>query len=111
MTIAPNSRYADADNEFSTSHSYDVAGVPRKDPDDPKKSRVHNRDTLYRVTTQPDVLVLPRYNVMRETDTWPLVAYKHLRDPQKWWQLAEDNPHIHHPFDVKMGDRVHIRQE
>jgi hypothetical protein len=46
--------------------------------------------------------------MVKETDNIQLLAFKALQDPTRWWVIANANPHIRYPLDLKAGDMIHL---
>jgi hypothetical protein len=65
------------------------------------------RPTLYLLTTK-QVLTPPRQYMVKMTDNIQLLAYKAFQDPYQWWVIADANPHIRYPLDLKTGDVIHM---
>ena len=105
--IGAGSRYGDADRFSVRTHTYESDGILTEDPDT-KEPYVEYRDTLYRYTALP----LPdppetQYMVKQDADI-SLIAHVALKDPQKWWVVADANPQIRHPFDYSVGDVIYL---
>lgn len=102
-----DSRYRDADTQMAPAHDYDSMGrvVISEDTETPK---INTRATLYRLTTLP--LPDPPEDTYQVdvTDNFPIVANEVLGDQQKWWLVAEANPQIRHPLDLKTADVIYI---
>jgi hypothetical protein len=112
MSIEPDSRYARAETVPAPTHLYDANGKAEKALDDDGKildrSAVDVRDTLYLLTTLP-LPDPPELQIMvREDENITLLAHKALRDPRKWWLVADANPQIRHPLDLKATDVVYL---
>jgi len=103
--ITPESRYAAATSEFTSSHQYDELGAPEKD--DQNKVIVQKRDTVFYITTKPDDPP-PHLYMVKVTDSYQLLAYRVLQDPNKWWMLAASNNDQRYPLDLKMGDLIRL---
>jgi nucleoid-associated protein YgaU len=103
--ITDDSRYVNADRQFVTSHAYTAQG--KTDLTQDGKVAVHSRDTLYLLTTGfgefPKEARLSQYG-----DTFTSIAEEGLQDPTLWWVVADANPQIRHPFDLKPGDPIRI---
>jgi hypothetical protein len=105
--IGPDSRYAEGSTDFSSSHSYDSDRHPVTD-DETGELTVRSHSTVYLLTTLP-LPPPPRVQVMvRETDNMPLLAHEALNDPTKWWVLADANPQVRHPFDLRTADVIYL---
>lgn len=103
--IPDDSRYVNAERQFVPSHSYSAQG--RIDVTSEGKTAVHNRDTLYLLTTGQKSLP-PHSQMVQYGDDVQSLAYSSLDDPTKWWVIADANPHIRHPFDLSPGDIVRL---
>jgi hypothetical protein len=102
-----DSRYRDAESLIVQSHSYDILGKTEIDPN--TESPVRNiRSTLYRLTTLPLPDPPDYQHQVKVTDDMPKLAHQYMGDPQKWWVLADANPHIRHPLDLKTPDIIWI---
>lgn len=106
MDLSQESRYLDAERRFVASHTYsakrqtdlDTAGEPVRE----------TRDTLYLLTVVDDGDESPDEIMAKVTDRFDLLAHQWLGEPERWWRIADANPHIRYPLDLKMGDRVVI---
>lgn len=103
--ISSDSRYIDAAHEFPLVHLYDDLGNLEKDTNGAVVEV--SRDTTYRLTTG-QAASPPRQYMVKETDNIQLLAYRALQDPTRWWVIANANPHIRYPFDMHMGDVIHL---
>lgn len=110
--IGGESRYTRAQKLSSPTHKYESDGELTYDVDENSKTTDHisieYRDTTYLLTTlplpdPPDV----QYMVKDGADV-ALIAHMALKDPQKWWIVADANPQIRHPLDYKAGDVIYI---
>lgn len=104
--ITSDSRYATAVHEQATAHLYSDLGVKEVDSATKKPVEV-SRDTTYLLTTGT-AAPPPRHYMAKETDDFQLLAYRTLQDPTRWWVLANANPHIRYPLDLKMGDALYL---
>jgi hypothetical protein len=98
----PNSRYTSADYVYASSHRYDAAGVlVAGDNDGPS---LKTRQALYRLQVLP--LPEPPSNtyMAKVTDSFPLMSKRLFNDSEQWWVLAEANPQVRHPLDLKAAD-------
>lgn len=103
--IPDGSRYEQADRTFTRAHTY--SAKRQTDLDDQGEPVIEVRDTLYRTvvldtTTGSDDI--PDEYMAREGDDMSVLAAELFGDSRRWWQLAEANPHIRYPLDLKMGD-------
>jgi hypothetical protein len=103
MAISSESRYQEADRVFTTTHTYSERR--QIDLNDAGEPLLTVRDTLYRtlVSSTADTDV-PDEILAREGDSLQLLATTLLGDPGRWWELADANPQVRYPFDLKMGD-------
>lgn len=104
----PEARYAPERTYYTSSHSYDEAGEVQLRDDDAEDAKVHTRAAVYRFTGYP--LPDPPINttMAKVTDRLHLMAKALYNDPGKWWVIADANPQIRHPLDLKAGDVVHL---
>lgn len=103
--ITNDSRYVSAATEYPSSHTYNALGEAEKDADG--KLIEVSRATTYLLTTS-QTSVPPRQYMVKETDNVQLLAYRVFQDPTQWWVIADANPHIRYPLDLKMGDLIHL---
>ena len=105
--ISNDSRYIDAAHETSIGHTYDELRRAEYNAENLNSLNEVNRDTTYLLTTgysKPP----PKQYMVKSTDNIQLLSYRSQRDPTKWWVIANANPHIRNPFDLKMGDMIHL---
>ena len=107
MSITSDSRYVEAAHESAEAHTYDDLSNVEFDTVDTSLKNNVKRDTKYLITTRLGTIPPTQYMV-KETDNIQLLSYVVQRDPHKWWVIANANPHIRHPFDIKMGDIIHL---
>jgi len=105
--ISNDSRYISAAHEIGVGHTYDE--LNRSEYDASKKTVLNkvSRDTTYLLTTgfsSPP----PKQYMVKDTDNIQLLSYRSQRDPTRWWVVANANPHIRNPLDLKMGDMIHL---
>lgn len=105
--MRPDSRYASADSIFVSGHLYDEGGVvtPREDS---TEAAVRTRETLYRLQVLPLPEPPDTTYMAKVTDSFPLLAKRLLNDSEQWWVLAEANPQVRHPLDLKTADVLYI---
>lgn len=102
--ITNDSRYVQAATEFPVAHTYDDTGALELAENDPV---TESRATLYLLPT--GITSLPRRQYMvKETDNIQLLAYRSLQDASQWWVIADANPHIRNPMDLKLGDMIYL---
>lgn len=109
--IAPGSRYEVAEHQVTLSHSYSTRGYPLLTGEVGKTSlhfRADIREAVYRVTTEADPLgdVVGYY--AKEGENLPFLGHKVLDNPNRWHLLAELNPHIWYPLDLKPGEFIRV---
>lgn len=102
-----DSRYRDADELLVPSHDYDAIGNVEV-RSDTKEPYVVQRRAKYLLTTLPLPEPPTEQYMMKETDSYAVLAKSIFDDSQKWWVIAEANPHIRHPLDAKMGDVIYL---
>jgi hypothetical protein len=107
MTITSDSRYIQAAHESADSHTYNDLTEIEYDSTNTSLKNTVSRDTTYLITTRLGSPPPTQY-MAKETDNIQLLSYLVQRDPHKWWVIANANPHIRHPFDLKMGDMIHL---
>jgi hypothetical protein len=69
---------------------------------------VMSRQAIYRLTTLPLPEPPPRSTRAKVTSYMHLYAEDHYGDSQKWWIIADSNPHIRYPLDLKTNDLVYL---
>lgn len=105
--ITSDSRYVNASHESAPSHTYDEFGMIEANPENLSKPNTLNRDTTYLLTTAYTAPP-PKQYMVKETDNIQLLAFIALDDPTRWWVVANANPHIRYPLDLKAGDMIHL---
>ena len=104
--MTPESRYSSADSLFVASHSYTELGV--LDIDSTSGSAVVNsRQALYRSPTLP-VDPIPTSTRANVTSFMHLYAQDRFGDAEKWWIIADANPQIRYPLDLKINSLVYL---
>lgn len=104
--ITGDSRYVDAERLFVSAPVYDEFGNPVMA--DRYSRAFENRETAYLLTIYIGATLPPQNYMAREGDNFQNLAWQLFQDPRKWWILADANPHIRHPFDLKMADPMNI---
>jgi len=104
--ITPDSRYVNADSQFAQSHSYNTIGHVEVDLN--AKVVVHNRDTLYLLTTDISPNLPPTLKIVYSQDNIGNLAYLALQDPTKWWVVADANPEQRYPMDLAIGSTIRM---
>ncbi len=105
--ITNDSRYMDAAHEIAVTHTYDDLSRVEYNSDNTSVFNDVSRDTTYLLTTGFSISP-PKQYMVKETDNIQFLSYKSQRDPTRWWVLANANPQIRHPFDLSMGDMIHL---
>ena len=105
--ITSDSRYVNAAHESAAAHTYDAFGMIEADPSNTSVANTLNRDTTYLLTTS-QTTPPPKQYMVKETDNVQLLAFIALDDPTRWWVIANANPHIRYPLDLKAGDMIHL---
>lgn len=109
MTIAPGSRYEDADKQFTTQHFYDVYGHPLLENQDGTLRFVTAAvEATYLMHTLPLPPPPPAEYFAKETEHMAFLAYKFMQDSTRWWEIAEANPDVWYPLDMKMGQYLRV---
>ncbi len=49
-------------------------------------------------------------HVAREGDTLHTLAVTYYQREDRWWILADANPHVFNPFDLQPGDPIRVPQ-
>lgn len=104
--MKPDSRYVDADRLFVSTHLYDEAGV--REDDDSGRPKTESRVALYRLPVLPAPEPPEQTYMAKVTDNFPLLAKQLFNDSEKWWVVAEANPHVRHPLDLRAGDVLYL---
>lgn len=103
----PNSRYQDADFLRAPARNYDELGL-HEVYEDTGESRVEVRAAIYRLPTLPMPEPPEQQRMVRVTDRYHLLAKQSLNSSTLWWVVAEANPQIRHPLDIKAGDVIYM---
>lgn len=103
--IGHESRYVEADREFVVVHAYGDQGSVDLDEDGEVLEVV--REATYLVTIPPIPVPETQYMVKDGEDIQHL-AGKYMGDPRRWWQIADLNPQVRYPLDVKMADTIYL---
>lgn len=107
--IPPGSRYEQADKEFVDTHLYDSFNRPLVERDTGVYRYVfESREATYLLTTLPLPPPPPQQYYVKDGETFQYIAYKFLKDPTRWWQIAEANPQVWYPLDAGMGDFIRV---
>lgn len=102
----PDSRYVDADTRFVVCHTYDEGGKAEVTDEGAKK--VEARAAVYRLPVPPYPDPPDTTYMANVTDTFPLLGKRLFNDSERWWVLAEANPQVRHPLDLKAADVLYI---
>lgn len=109
MTIQAGSRYEEADTRFTYSHLYDEFGHPVLDETLSRlQYRIVSRQATYLTTTLPLPPPPPAQYYAKEGETLPFIAYLFQRNSLRWSEIAEVNPHVWHPLDLKPGTVLQV---
>jgi hypothetical protein len=107
--IPSGSRYQQAAKEFTECHIYDEYGYPWVEKTGNVYRFVSNsREATYLVTTLPLPPPPPREYYAKDTESYQFLAYKFLKNPLRWWELAEANPQVWYPLDLTMGSYIRV---
>lgn len=106
MAASAESRYTQAERIFVEAPVYDRFGQPVMV--NRYTRRTERRDTAYLYTLYFGNTLPPGTLMNREGQGFQEHAWKALHDPRKWWVVADFNPHIRHPFDLKQGDLINV---
>ena len=109
--IPPGSRYEVAEHNMTFSHLYSERGYPLLGGEEGRTSlrvRTALRDTLYRVTTEQEPVGTTVGYYAKELENFQFLGFKILDDPKRWTELAEMNPQIWYPLDIKPGAFLRI---
>jgi hypothetical protein len=109
--IPPGSRYSTAEHVFTACHAYSKWNYPllvRDEQQSALRVRTQVRDTLYLVTTVPDPAPPPMEYYAKEDESMQFLAYKFLDDPNRWHEIANANPKVWYPLDMKPGEYLRI---
>jgi len=105
--IPSDSRYIEAAHEFAVTHTYDDLYRVEYNADKTSIANEVSRDTTYLITTK-FATPPPKQYMVSSVDNVQLLSYRSLRDPTRWWVIANANPTIRNMFDLKMGDMIHL---
>jgi hypothetical protein len=107
MSVTDSRYYGIATTPY-THHHYDEMGNPQQSPNN-NELMSESHTTVYRMSTLKSTPTsVRRQRRANVTDTLSLVAYTYLKDPGKYWVVGELNPHIRHPFDIKVNDVINL---
>lgn len=110
--MTPESRYGSSEQLFVASHAYnDVGEQEMHKTDDGKDTdivQVNARQAIYRLVTLPLPDPPPRSTRAKVTSYMHLYAQDRFGDAEKWWIIADANPHIRYPLDLQMNDLVYL---
>ena len=105
--MTPESRYSSSDEIFVPAHRYTDVGKVETDDTSDSPSVVTNRAT-YRLVTLPLPDPPPASTRAKVTSYMHLYAQDRYGDAEKWWIIADANPQIRYPLDIKVGQRVFL---
>lgn len=103
-----DSRYRDAEEVIVLSHDYDALGEVVLRDDDSDVPATNTRSTSYRLTTLPLPKPPEDTYMVKVTDDYTVLSKSIFDDPLKWWVIADANPHIRHPLDLKTADIIYL---
>jgi len=108
--IPAGSRYEEAERQFTQAHLYNEWGYPLLEGENPNiKVSVANRETLFRVSTLSRGIPEPPLEYYaKESEHMPWLAYKFMGDSRRWSELADANPAVWHPLDLKPGNFIKV---
>lgn len=107
--IPPGSRYEQADKVFVEAHLYDTFSRPIVERDTGVYRNVFaSREATYLLTTLPLPPPPPQSYYVKDGEDFQYIAYRFLKNPTRWWEIAEANPQIWYPLDAKMGDFIQV---
>jgi hypothetical protein len=107
--IPPGSRYEEAAREFVACHIYNEYGYVLIEEDQKHfRRRIESREATYLVTALPLPPPPPQEYYAKDTESFQFIAYKFLKNPLLWWEVAEANPQIWYPLDLTMGSYIHV---
>ena len=107
--IPAGSRYEEGERAWVDAYLYDKYQAPTYDGDPALKRRLaERREAVYLQHTLP-LPDRPRGEYFsKDLEDMPFISFKFLEDATKWWQLAEVNPQVWYPLDIKLGDYLRI---
>jgi len=109
MAIHPNSRYIDSEQHSAVRHYYDQFGRPLIEDQSGNLRYIYTSATAtYLLNTLPLPPPPPAEYYVKEDEHMPFLAYKFMENSARWWEIAEVNPKVWYPLDMKMGDYVRI---
>jgi len=99
----------DAAHESTRCHIYDEFNYPLVDQDGSHLWRhIETRETTYMVTALPLPDPPPQEYYAKDGESFQFIAYKFIKNPTLWWQIAEANPQVWYPLDLHMGSYIHV---
>lgn len=104
--IPAGSRYEAAEHNFVLSHLYSDLGYPLLQGEEGMvtlRVRTALREALYRMTTEPDPTGETMLYYAVEEETMQFLGHKVFNDPRRWTEIADLNPQVWYPLDLKMG--------
>jgi len=109
MTIQVGSRYEQADHEFVEQHFYDTYGHPLLiDQDGAIRFINSSTEATYLLNTLPMPPPPPAEYYAKDSEHFPFLAFKFMNDSTRWWEIAEVNPKIWYPLDLRVGDYLRV---
>ncbi len=108
--IPTGSRYEEGERLWADAYLYDKYQNPLHDVDDQtfKRRVTERREAVYLQHTLPLPERPSGEYFAKDLEDMPFISFKFLEDASSWWQLAEVNPQIWYPLDLKLGDPMRI---
>lgn len=107
--ITPESRYQDSVKAFTTGHSYDQFGRIYLDGDDAVPNpRTNTRETLFRLSVPSAEPTSPVEYMAKDGETMTFCSWKLTGAHSNWWKMADINPHVWYPLDLKPGTLLKV---
>jgi hypothetical protein len=105
--MTPESRYSSSDEIFVPAHRYTDVGEAEVDTKS-DSAVVHTDRAIYRLVTLPLPDPPPASTRAKVTSYMHLYAQDRYGDAEKWWLIADANPQIRYPLDIRVGQRVFL---
>lgn len=107
--IPPGSRYEDGERLWTQAYVYDRYQEPVYEEDTAYSERVlDNREAVMRFRTLPLPERPEGEYFAKDSEDMQFLSFLFMEDSNKWWQLAEVNPQIWYPLDIKAGDPIRV---
>lgn len=107
MAISQDSRYQEAAREFAACHTYSAERAPDINTTTGKPLETV-REASYLLTVLPFPDPPETQYMVKESDNIQSLAAQFLNDARKWWKIADINPQVRYPLDLKMADVIYI---